>query len=62
MSKIVVLASFYPKKVKNKEVKEIFIEIDNKNLKLKQILVDYGFTIVWEDERAMNTEALFIRT
>lgn len=46
----------------NKEVKEIFIEIDNKNLKLKQILVDYGFTIVWEDERAMNTEALFIRS
>ena len=29
MSKIVVLASFYPKKVKNKEVKEILLSMIN---------------------------------
>jgi len=42
-------------------VKEIFIEIDNKNIGLTGVLLSYGFNVVWEDKKTFNTDTLFAR-
>ena len=45
----------------NQKVKEIFIEIDNKNKGLTEVLLSYGFNVVWEDKKTFNTDTLFAR-
>ena len=32
----------------NKTVKDIFIEIDHKNMELKETILNFGFDVVWE--------------
>lgn len=45
----------------NKTVKDIFIEIDHKNMELKETILNFGFDVVWEEKKAMNTDILFRR-
>ena len=45
----------------NKTLREIFIEIDNKNKKLKNTILRYGFEVVWEEQKQTNTDILFRR-
>ena len=45
----------------NKTVKDIFIEIDQKNMGLKETILNFGFDVVWEEKKAMNTDILFRR-
>ena len=45
----------------NKTLREIFIEIDNKNKKLKNTILKYGFEVVWEEQKQTNTDILFRR-
>ena len=46
----------------NKTLKEIFIEIDNKNKRLKKTILKYGFEVVWEEKKKSNVDVLFRRT
>ena len=46
----------------NQKVKEIFIEIDNKNIGLTEVLLSCGFNVVWEDKKTVNTDILFARS
>ena len=45
----------------NKSVKDVFIEIDHKNMGLKETMLKFGFDVVWEEKKAMNTDILFRR-
>ena len=45
----------------NKTVKDIFIEIDHKNMGLKETILNFGFNVVWEEKKANNTDILFRR-
>ena len=45
----------------NKNVRDIFIEIDHNNKGLRRTILDFGFEVIWEDKKALNTDVLFRR-
>ena len=48
--------------LKSSALKEVFIEIDNENIAIKDYMASLGFTIKWQVEKELNVDILFSKS
>ena len=46
----------------NPALKQVFIEIDNENLDIIEMMKGYGFTVSWTTKKLLNQDVLFTRS
>ena len=48
--------------LKSPALKEVFIEIDNENIAIKDYMASLGFTVKWQVEKELNVDILFSKS
>ena len=48
--------------LKSPALKEVFIEIDNENMAIKDYMATLGFTVKWQVEKELNVDILFSKS
>ena len=48
--------------LKSQALKEVFIEIDNENIAIKDYMASLGFTVKWQVEKELNVDILFSKS
>ena len=48
--------------LKSQALKEVFIEIDNENIAIKDYMASLGFTVTWQVEKELNVDILFSKS